>query len=287
MKSFRICIQNIRKWTSNSRIWMLFFAALLFVYTYTKGIRQVADVMDSPISIWIYPFLFTYRYIKIIFMALLIFIFCDAPFIDTNQPYVMLRTKRSVWSIGQILYIMIGSFLYELFLIVSTIIVNIGNLEFTMEWGKVLGAMGTTSVASKAGVIYTTVNINRQIITCFTPLQAMFFSMLVTWLSFVFIGLVIYVVNVVTRTKIAGAVTAAGLVIFTAVADVAAFDGNKAVTWFSPMSWNSLNNIDIGGVTQYPTIDFVLGFYIVSIVILSIIAVVVGKKQNVEVSIVQ
>ena len=231
MKSFRICIQNIRKWTSNSRIWMLFFAALLFVYTYTKGIRQVADIMDSPISIWIYPFLFTYRYIKIIFMALLIFIFCDAPFIDTNQPYVMLRTKRSVWSIGQILYIMIGSFLYELFLIISTIIVNIGNLEFTMEWGKVLGAMGTTSVASKAGVIYTTVNINRQIITCFTPLQAMFFSMLVTWLSFVFIGLVIYVVNVVTRTKI--------------------------------------------------------GFYIVSIVILSIIAVVVGKKQNVEVSIVQ
>ncbi len=263
------------------------FCCIIIVYTYTKGIRQVADVMDSPISIWIYPFLFTYRYIKIIFMALLIFIFCDAPFIDTNQPYVMLRTKRSVWSIGQILYIMIGSFLYELFLIISTIIVNIGNLEFTMEWGKVLGAMGTTSVASKAGVIYTTVNINRQIITCFTPLQAMFFSMLVTWLSFVFIGLVIYVVNVVTRTKIAGAVTAAGLVIFTAVADVAAFDGNKAVTWFSPMSWNSLNNIDIGGVTQYPTIDFVLGFYIISIVILSIIAVVVGKKQNVEVSIVQ
>ncbi len=53
------------------------------------------------------------------------------------------------------------------------------------------------------------------------------------------------------------------------------------------MSWNSLNNIDIGGTTQYPTIDFVLGFYIISIIILSIIAVMVGKKQNVEVSIVQ
>lgn len=149
-----------------------------------------------------------------------------------------------------------------------------------------LRAIGTDT-ATLGGMTYTTMSIQKEIILCFTPVQAMFFSMLVTWLSFVFIGLVIYVVNVVTRTKIAGAVVVAGLVILTAVADVAVFDGSKVVIWFSAISWNSLNNIDIGGVTQYPTIDFVLGFYTISIIVLSVIAVVVGKGQNVEISIVQ
>lgn len=278
MKSFRICIQNIRKWTSNSRIWMSLVLAMLFVYLYTKGLWSVCDYLQEDMSPWIFPFLLTYRYMNIIFMFPVVFIFCDAPFIDANQPYVMLRTKRSIWSIGQVLYIMLGSFAYVLVLFLSTIIVNIGHLTWNPSWGNVLGLAGTSNILEILRVNYSTVKLPGKVIQHFTPLQAIFFSALLMWLSFVFIGLIIYVFNVVTNTTVVGVVIASFFILFTSLADL-----DIRLVKFSPISWNNLANIDVGGISNYPTIDFVLGFYIITNIVLAVIAVLVGKRQNVEV----
>lgn len=111
MKSFRICNQNIRKWTGNKRILMILILMLFFTRVYTKNVVILAINMGKTISPWLLPFLLNRRYMKIIYLILVVFIFCDAPFIDTNQPYVFLRCNRNIWSIGQVLYIIIGSFI--------------------------------------------------------------------------------------------------------------------------------------------------------------------------------
>lgn len=278
MKSFRICIQNIRKWNSNPRIWMTFILALLFSYLYTKGLSVACEYVEEDMSPWLYPFLFTYRYMKIIFMFPVVFIFCDAPFIDENQPYVMLRTRRITWSIGQVMYIYAGSFLYMLFLVLSSVIVNIGHIKMTASWGEVLGLCGSTNILSQAGVNYGTVKVMGSIIKYFTPLQAMFFSCLLTWMGFVITGLVIYAFNVITNTRYVGVAIASFLILLTAVVD-----GNGKMTWYSPISWNSLNNIDVGGMSSYPDIDYVMGMYMLLIIILTILSVIAGKRQSVEV----
>lgn len=278
MKSFRICMQNIRKWNSNPRIWMTFILALLFAYMYTKGMSVACDYVGDDMSPWLYPFLFTYRYMKIIFMFPIVFIFCDAPFIDENQPYVMLRTKRITWSIGQVLYIYIGSFIYMLFLAIAPLIVNIGHVRWMASWGEVIGMCGSTNLLQAAGVNYSTIQILGKIIKYYTPFQAMLFSCLLTWMSFVIIGLVIYGFNVVSNTRYVGVGTAAFLILLTAVVD-----GKPKWTYYSPMSWNSLNNIDIGGLTSYPSIDYIMGLYLILIVVLTILSVVAGKRQCIEV----
>ena len=107
--------------------------------------------------------------------------------------------------------------------------------------------------------------------------QAMFFSALLMWLSFVLTGLIIYVFNIITGTKFIGVCVASFFIIFTAVAD-----GKSMITRVSPMSWNSLNNIDIGGMTEYPGIVYVLTLYIVMIVVLSVIAVAAGRKISIN-----
>ena len=276
MKSFRICMQNIRKWSSNSRIKMCLVLSVLFVYAYTKGIGTLSAYLGKDVSPWIYPFLFTYRYMKIVFMAPIIFIFCDAPFVDTNQMYVMLRTKRSTWCRGQLLYIVTGSFLYAMLLMLSSMFVNIGHMEWNTAWGDVLGVAATTNILSGMQLNYTTIKVSSKIVLYFTPLQAMFFSFILMWLSFIFIGLIIYVLNVATRTKLAGVFTAGFFVLLTALAD-----GNTRLTWFSPISWNSLNIIDVGKTTTYPTIDYVLAMYIGMIIILAVLAVILGRKQEI------
>ena len=77
MKLFRVCMQNIRKWNSNNRIKIIFLFAIMCVAIYTDGIGTLSDNMGIKVSPWIYPFLFSYRYMKIVFMIPILFIFCD------------------------------------------------------------------------------------------------------------------------------------------------------------------------------------------------------------------
>ena len=129
MKSIRICIQNMRKWIGNSRIIVSLIVILLFTYLYTKGLWKISDYTGEKLSPYIFPFLTTYRYMKILYLFPVIMIFSDAPFIDSNQQFVMVRSGRLSWGIGQMLYIVVGSFCYTMFMLLSSIIVNIGHIQ--------------------------------------------------------------------------------------------------------------------------------------------------------------
>ena len=201
MKAVRICMQNIRKWVGNRRVLMCIAMTRLLVYSYTKDLSVLCNYMGQKMNPWIFPFLFAFRYMRIVFMIPVVFIFCDAPFVDTNQTYIMLRTKRNIWSMGQILYIIVSSFLYTLFHLLLTIIFNIQYMQWGTTWGDVLGNAGTSGIMVNLNIRYTTVGISASIIRYFTPAQAMFFSFILMWLSFIFIGMLIYAINILTKSK--------------------------------------------------------------------------------------
>lgn len=278
MKAVRICMQNIRKWVGNRRILMCIAMTTLLVYSYTKDLSVLCNYMGQKMNPWIFPFLFAFRYMRIVFMIPVVFIFCDAPFVDTNQTYVMLRTKRNIWSMGQILYIIVSSFLYTLFHLLLTIIFNIQYMQWGTTWGDVLGNAGTSGIMVNLNIRYTTVGISASIIRYFTPAQAMFFSFILMWLSFIFIGMLIYAINILTKSKGISIIVTGFLILLNAVVE-----GKPYWCKFSPLSWNYIGCIDVGGRTQYPTITYVLCMYILMIVIFGIIAVAAGNRREVVV----
>lgn len=278
MKAVRICMQNIRKWVGNRRILMCIAMTTLLVYSYTKDLSVLCNYMGQKMNPWIFPFLFAFRYMRIVFMIPVVFIFCDAPFVDTNQTYIMLRTKRNIWSMGQILYIIVSSFLYTLFHLLLTIIFNIQYMQWGTTWGDVLGNAGTSGIMVNLNIRYTTVGISASIIRYFTPAQAMFFSFILMWLSFIFIGMLIYAINILTKSKGISIIVMGFLILLNAVVE-----GKPYWCKFSPLSWNYIGCIDVGGRTQYPTITYVLCMYILMIVIFGIIAVAAGNRREVVV----
>lgn len=276
MKAFKICVQNIRKWTSNNKIKIVLLLAVMCVAIYTDGIGILSDNMGIKSSPWIYPFLFTFRYMKIVFMMPVLFMFCDAPFIDDNQIYIMLRASRRVWCAGQMLYICVTSVIYSLVLMASSVLVNINHITFMPKWGEVLGTAGTTNAMSKYNLQYNTIKITGNIITYYTPAQAMLFTFILMTLSFIFLGMIIYVVNVVTKSSVAGSIVAAVLILMTAMVD-----GHPYLYWISPISCNSINNIDVAGRTLCPTIQYVLTMYLIVIVICAVVALIMSKRQEI------
>ena len=283
MKSFRICNQNIRKWTGNKRILMILILMLFFTRVYTKNVVILAINMGKTISPWLLPFLLNRRYMKIIYLILVVFIFCDAPFIDTNQPYVFLRCNRNIWSIGQVLYIIIGSFIMVTMLFVSTIIVNIRYIRWDSTWGDVISYASVTNVLANMGLSNDTIGFSGKIVKYFSPLQAIAFTTLLLWMSFMLIGLIIYVINIITRSQLLGILTVSFLVMLSSGVDMLPGSIKERAIWFSPFSWNTLNNIKVTATSELPTIDYILGMYIGMIVILCIIAVVAGRKLVIDV----
>ncbi|MGN0384170.1 MAG: hypothetical protein ACI4DS_07860 [Eubacterium sp.] len=275
MKSIRICIQNIRKWQSNNRIKMVFAFAVLCTFMYTTGISDVSKTIGIKVSPWIFPFMFTHRYMKITFMIPVVFLFSDAPFIDANQMYVMIRSGRKRWCGGQLLYIIAASFNYALVLLLSSIIFNINNMYLDTEWGELLGSAGTAGLLNAYGHQYDTVSISGGIVKYYTPLQAMFFSFVLMWLSFIFLGMIMYLVNIISKSHTIGCIIGVMMITLTAVVEPYPY-----LAKFSPMSWNSLNNIDIAKRTELPSIDYILFVYISVIIICSVIAVIISRKQQ-------
>ena len=271
MKSFRICNQNIRKWTGNKRILMILILMLFFTRVYTKNVVILAINMGKTISPWLLPFLLNRRYMKIIYLILVVFIFCDAPFIDTNQPYVFLRCNR------------IGSFIMVTMLFVSTIIVNIRYIRWDSTWGDVISYASVTNVLANMGLSNDTIGFSGKIVKYFSPLQAIAFTTLLLWMSFMLIGLIIYVINIITRSQLLGILTVSFLVMLSSGVDMLPGSIKERAIWFSPFSWNTLNNIKVTATSELPTIDYILGMYIGMIVILCIIAVVAGRKLVIDV----
>ena len=279
MKLFRIaimvCMQNIRKWRTNYRVWVIAILAFIFVQSFTKEIKYFAMEINMDVSPWIFPFLYSERYIKMLFFFPIILLFCDAPFMDENQAYVILRSKRTAYNLGQILYIIIASSAYFIYLILISIIVNITKMTFTLEWGKVLGTLANTNARQVMGL---SVGISKHVINNFTPLQAMWFSFLLCLLCSIFLGLLIYVINIISNTRILGVFTSSFLLIFSA-----AVYRRPIVQWFSPLSWTSLDFIDIGRTTSYPTYTYIMCMYLGMILVLSILAVVINKRKTISV----
>lgn len=275
MKSIRICIQNMRKWIGNSRIIVSLIVILLFTYLYTKGLWKISDYTGEKLSPYIFPFLTTYRYMKILYLFPVIMIFSDAPFIDSNQQFVMVRSGRLSWGIGQMLYIVVGSFCYTMFMLLSSIIVNIGHIQLDTLWGKGLILAATTNLTSALGIQYDTVKVTGSIVRYYTPAQAMLWSFVFLWMICTILGLIIYDLNILFKSNAVGVLVTGFMVFFTAIVDEV-----QQFMWFSPVTWSSLNNIDVAKTTSLPSFYFVLYMYSGAIVILFIMGALLSRSRR-------
>lgn len=280
MKSFKtslyICNINYKKWFTNYKIWIAAMLLVIFTQTYTKDFYSFAKQLDVKIAPWLLPFITNQKYLKILFYLPLLLIFCDAPFIDNNQPYVIVRSKRFYWNLGQLFYIFSAVVIYFIFLLLLTVILNAPVIEYNMGWGKALSTISHTSAANSMKL---NIGVSSSVLRYFSPLQAMWFTMLLLCLCGVFLGMLIYVINSMTGNKTIGIFVASFFLILDSVVI-----SDSRLWWFSPVTWSAVDKIAVGGNSPFPSFTYVLVMYIVLIGTLSILSFIVSKKQSVVVN---
>lgn len=273
-----ICAQNLRKWRTDYRVWAIAGLLTVLVLICVDEFRTVSVNLGCKMTIWIFPFLYTQYYARLIFTMPIILLFCNAPFIDGNQTFVYMRTGRKRWLCGQVLYIISASAIYYLFLVAISVLFTIFFSDLGFEWGETILTMGNSNAAYYFGIHF--IEVPNLISNYFTPLQATWFTFVTSWCSAVLLGLVLFFCNLLTGTKALGITISSLLVVICFIVDSA---GWYKLLPYSPISWNTIDNIDVGGLTAFPKFTYCMTVYSVLFVILTAGIFIFGSKKSLDI----
>lgn len=273
-----ICLQNFRKWQKDYRIWTIAVILFILVLENTRKLSDLSADLGVSSSIWIYPFLYSQYHMKLIFTLPLLLLFCNAPFIDRNALFLIVRCKRKAWISGQILYIIISSAVYYLFIFLCTVVTSLPSSDLSMDWGKSIYTIAYSDAASQLG--YSFLNVEGYVVTYFTPIQAVWFTFLLSWLMAIFLGLLIYFCNTVSRNRYAGSIVSGIIILFSCY--VEAFGSEKQL-YLSPVSWSTLNQVDVAGKTNHPSFYYCISVYCILALLLVVLLFAFRKKWKMDV----
>ena len=284
MKSLKIVLktaqQNFRKWQTDYRIWIIGAMMIVFVVMYLDDFAKVSNYMNTPMPIWTFPFLYTAFAPKIVLTFPIILMFCNAPFTDRNQIFMFMRTGRTKWLCGQILYIFIASAMYYILLFLMTFVFTVFSGELSLDWGITLKTITPEIVTYSGACGYLGMSVSNTVLTFFTPLGAVWFTFLMSWLAAVILGLIVFFFNFLTETKGLGLLVSTVLLAFGSVAGQYI---NNGLIKYSPIAWNTLNNIDVGGLTQKPSFTYCISIYGILIVLLIAGILLIGRKKDIDI----
>lgn len=250
IKVIRIAYYSLKKTFTGSKIYIALILSFMYIQFMLNPVKVFAENVHIGVAPYVFPFLLTSSYSVKIFLLLVILLFCNAPFMDETQLYILVRTGRKRWCAGQILYIMLLSGLYTLLLILFTVLALTPQLSIEIGWGKVINTLAQTGIAAAQGI---PISFDYTIILKYHPIAAMVLEGFLCWLLFVLFGNIIFTVNM-KISKFAGNIIAVSLVFFQMISE----EISPFLTYFSPASWVSLSFLDIDNTNQYPGVSYAL-----------------------------
>lgn len=138
-----VAAYNFRLWYKNPRIVITFTLAFILCFLLSdKAVRFAAEYKTTMQLMEAFVWTFGDSNSILLTSLLLVLLFADMPFLGAGVPYYLSRIKRSTWLIGQILYISLATFLYMLFILVSTSVICMGSSFIGDMWSETAAILG-------------------------------------------------------------------------------------------------------------------------------------------------
>ena len=141
MKRIRwICMStyyNFYQWRGNMRVVVTFILAFILCFLLSDKTMRFAMECKTTLQL-VESFIWTFGDSNSILLAslLLLLLFADMPFVTTATPFFLVRGSRKTWVLGQLLYIVLATSIYLLFVLASTCLLC-SRLSFTKNtWSK-------------------------------------------------------------------------------------------------------------------------------------------------------
>lgn len=96
------CIRyDLRKLLSSQRFYLAVLLVLFVIRDYLLPCKEWFVALSCNITPWIFPHVTDDLFIQMTIMCGLIFVLNDAPFLDDMQLFIIVRSGRGTWCLGQ------------------------------------------------------------------------------------------------------------------------------------------------------------------------------------------
>ena len=256
-------------------------ALILIVFInilYTVSLRRFSSFTGYGVTPWLFPFLISVGFYSLIYFALFVYFYSDAPFIQTNTMYQMIRCGRVKWGVLQIEKIILSSFVFNLisFLISAAVLLPYVSLE--SGWGKVIYTLARTDAGRNYSI---SMSFPYDFIRSHTPVQLLMMTMVILWLAGSFIGLMMFAVNL-WAGHIVSVICSSIAVVSPLIMDNFVSVWRPLAMHFSPLSWTRITEIGQYkfGIPRLPSLMYIITMYVILCVIFGMAAII--KLKNVD-----
>ncbi len=134
---------NFRMWRGNVRIVLTFALAFILCFLLSDKAASFAYDMNTAMQAF-EPFVWTFGDANSVLLVslLLVLLFADIPFLGAGVPYYLVRMKRSTWAWGQLLYLILATLLYMLFIFLATTLICMQNSFLGNMWSETAAILG-------------------------------------------------------------------------------------------------------------------------------------------------
>lgn len=270
------CSYHLRRWPSQPRVLILLLLIPGYLSMLERPVAQFCGHVGVSVSPWIFPFLTNDWYTLMLLMFGVILLFCDAPFIDDSQPYLLLRAGRAQWAAGQMLYILVGTSLYFGYVLLVSLMLLMPHVAFQSDWGKVLYTLSDTDACRQFQIPLL---FSPDIIADYTPITALLISFFTALLAGLFLALVMMAMNLYTRR--AFGITAAMLL--TLMQAFAANVNLPFLYYLSPVSWAGLDSFRGDPESLQPTLTFCISTFLALLSLLGFLSLRAAERKDIEI----
>ena len=290
---WRVASFNFRHWRKDVRVGFIFmFTAILVIY-YVKPFLNYGMDYRKNCTPFLLPLLFGGNQVsvaspKLLFYVGMLMLFCDAPFMYPVTPYMLIRSRRNSWWIGECIYIVLASLLYISFISLVCLIVVLPVITWKDTWGSAAyelrfgsNTMSANELKMKYGLFYWSASFFRFL----NPIGSFLYCFFSGWASFAVLGLTMYLATLRTKQVLWGFCFSGAMIFLDPLLNWIASLGHQWARAFSPVCWSSVELLKLVDDDYFVTIPFAAGMYIVLILLLVIGIGRCSRKTAIEVGI--
>lgn len=295
-KMWAVARMNFCHWLKDIRVQFVFICMACMVVYYVMPVTKVGLSMGKTSTPFILPALMKEGNVsigtpKIVLSIGMLLLFCDAPFWNPVSPYMVIRSKRRGWWMGECLYIVMAAFFYVLFLTVLSTAVLIPVASLSDDWGSAIryvtfeiDKLSFTELIEYNETYKIFVMPSRSVVQYLYPLQTQIYCMVAMWGCYSMLGLLIYLISLKSRSISFGMGIAAVLVFLDPLM-IWCFGMNrhsKPEFLLSPVSWMSPENLDLVHRANCVSMPYALGMYV--LLCLLLIALISRCSKRTEIN---
>lgn len=284
---------NFGRWKKDYRVWIIMLFTALLVVDYLHGYTAYAVEEGKNITFCLLPILHIQSNIslaspKVLFYILFILLICDAPFLYNITPYAILRSGRKKWWLGECFYLSLTALFFMIFISICCFLVVLPVVSFENDWGNGLtDYIYGTEMFSVTDILRDypiSIGLPEMAVKYLNPIGCQTYTFFAGWATMFFLGLIVYLMNLVTKSKFWGVVVA---VFFVLLDPILTLETARTGQWYpllSPLCWTSVEQLDYVNSASFLNLPVTIVLYSALLILLISIIGLVSKKISVEVS---